>query len=71
MASTPLGTSVSRPLKNVLADKDFLRAVTSPSQKLNPAYGYLWWLNGGPFLLRGAGTRKTGRLLPTGPRRGG
>jgi CubicO group peptidase (beta-lactamase class C family) len=54
--------------KNVLADKDFLRAATSPSQKLNPSYGYLWWLNGGPFLLRGAGTRKTGRLLPAGPR---
>ena len=54
--------------KNVLADKDFLRAATSPSQKLNPSYGYLWWLNGGPFLLRGAGTRKTGRLLPAAPR---
>lgn len=54
--------------KNVLADKDYLRAATSPSQKLNPSYGYLWWLNGGPFLLRGAGTRKAGRLLPVAPR---
>ena len=54
--------------KHVLADKDYLRAATSPSQKLNPSYGYLWWLNGGPFLLRGAGTRKAGRLLPVAPR---
>jgi len=54
--------------KNVLADKDYLKAATSPSQKLNPSYGYLWWLNGGPFLLRGAGSRKSGRLLPPAPR---
>ncbi len=54
--------------KNVLADKDYLQAATSPSQKLNPSYGFLWWLNGGPFLIRGAGTRKTGRLLPAAPR---
>ncbi|MFP6770541.1 MAG: serine hydrolase [Planctomycetaceae bacterium] len=53
--------------KNVLADKGYLRAATSPSQKLNPAYGYLWWLNGGPFVLRGTGTRKAGRLLPAAP----
>ncbi|MGA9574918.1 MAG: serine hydrolase, partial [Lysobacterales bacterium] len=28
---------------------DFVKAMTSPSQTLNPAYGYLWWLNGKPL----------------------
>ncbi len=31
----------------------YLRAATSPSQDLNPAYGYLWWNNAKPG--RGAG----------------
>lgn len=32
--------------KPVLGDRDYLKASLSPSQKMNPAYGYLWWLNG-------------------------
>ena len=30
----------------ILADSDYFSAMVSPSQDLNPAYGYLWWLNG-------------------------
>ncbi len=29
-----------------LIEADFLQASLTPSQTLNPAYGYLWWLNG-------------------------
>lgn len=31
-----------------LADAGYLMASTRPSQALNPAYGFLWWLNGQP-----------------------
>jgi CubicO group peptidase (beta-lactamase class C family) len=30
----------------VLGDMDYFTAMTTPSQDINPAYGYLWWLNG-------------------------
>ncbi|MEL6141306.1 MAG: serine hydrolase domain-containing protein, partial [Bacteroidota bacterium] len=30
----------------VLADTAYYHAMISPSQGLNPSYGYLWWLNG-------------------------
>ena len=36
-----------------LVSAAYLRAATSPSQDLNPAYGYLWWENAKPG--RGAG----------------
>ncbi len=32
--------------KNIIEDKDYIKAAISPSQQLNPSYGYLWWLNG-------------------------
>ena len=50
----------------VLSDQEFLKASTSPSQKLNASYGYLWWLNGQKFALRGT-RRVTGSLVPTAP----
>jgi CubicO group peptidase (beta-lactamase class C family) len=31
--------------QTIIADKTFLRESLSPSQKMNPKYGYLWWLN--------------------------
>jgi CubicO group peptidase (beta-lactamase class C family) len=31
---------------DILLDKDYWKASISTSQPLNPAYGYLWWLNG-------------------------
>ena len=30
----------------VLSDTIYYREMVSPSQNLNPSYGYLWWLNG-------------------------
>ncbi|MFK8103961.1 MAG: serine hydrolase domain-containing protein [Saprospiraceae bacterium] len=32
--------------EQILADQAYLEAMTSPSQNLNPAYGYCTWLNG-------------------------
>jgi len=31
---------------SILSDKDYFSQMIKPSQDLNPAYGYLWWLNG-------------------------
>ena len=30
----------------ILTDAAYFRAMTTPSQTMNPSYGYLWWLNG-------------------------
>ena len=35
---------------------DFLKQSDRPSQKINPAYGFLWWLNGKKFAVRGQRT---------------
>jgi len=35
----------------VVQDREYLQAMLSSSQSLNPAYGYLWWLNGQDFSL--------------------
>jgi len=40
----------------------YLKAATSPSQALNPAYGYLWWENARPG--RGAGVGAGGAEVP-------
>jgi CubicO group peptidase (beta-lactamase class C family) len=32
-------------------DSGYLRESMTPSTPLNPAYGYLWWLNGQPWQL--------------------
>jgi len=39
----------------------FSRAAT------NPAYGRLWWLNGGEYTMRAAGARRDGQLIPAAP----
>jgi len=31
--------------KTILADQQYLKEATTTSQKLNPYYGYLWWVN--------------------------
>ncbi len=51
----------------LLSDSEYLNASTSPSQELNPSYGYLWWLNGQEFVLRG-NRRVKGSLIPTAPK---
>jgi hypothetical protein len=38
--------------------------VRSPA---NPAYGRLWWLNGGGFSIRPLAERKEGQLIPAAP----
>ena len=53
----------------VIGDTAYLQAMLSPSQALNPAYGFLWWVNGQEFAL-GAGARATrsdGALIPDAP----
>lgn len=52
----------------VLNDPAYFEAMTSPSQNLNPAYGYLWWLNGSDFhLLPGLQFPFQGSLIPKAP----
>ena len=53
--------------ETVIADRDYLHAALRPSQKLNPSYGYLWWLNGQSEVARGGGERIKGPLIPTAP----
>jgi CubicO group peptidase (beta-lactamase class C family) len=46
----------------------YLKAMLSSSQKLNPAYGLLWWLNGQAYSLApGTRGRRDGSLLRTAP----
>jgi len=33
----------------------------------NPAYGRLWWLNGGEYVVRAAGAQAPGQLIPAAP----
>lgn len=52
----------------LLQDPAFITAATTPSQALNPAYGYLWWLNGqSSFMLPQTQFVFPGPLLPDAP----
>lgn len=52
----------------VLHDTSYLNAMVSPSQTLNPSYGYLWWLNGQPSYRLPVLTQLfTGPLTPEAP----
>jgi len=52
----------------VLTDSDYIQALTTPSQEMNQAYGYLWWLNGQEsFMLPLDETVYTGSLIPSAP----
>lgn len=44
----------------------YIEAMISPSQTLNPAYGYLWWLNGKP-LHKDPGDTSHKVLIPAAP----
>ncbi len=53
----------------VIQDNEFLEAMLRPSQAINPAYGFLWWLNGQDFSL-GTGPqagRRDGAMVPAAP----
>lgn len=53
---------------NQLIDPTYFIEMTTPSQELNKAYGYLWWLNGQDnFRLPGTTTTFPGKLIPTAP----
>jgi CubicO group peptidase (beta-lactamase class C family) len=43
-----------------------LQAMLAPTQT-NPAYGRLWWLNGGAYTIKPLATRIEGRLIPAAP----
>ncbi len=52
----------------ILQDTAYLRDMITPSQSLNPSYGYLWWLNGQPsYLIPTLQIRFPGPLLPNAP----
>lgn len=52
----------------IMSDSNFFNAMTSTSQSMNPAYGYLWWLNGkSSFRLPGSTQSFSGELIPNAP----
>lgn len=52
----------------VLSDTSYFAAMTRSSQSMNPAYGYLWWLNGKSFYLSPAlQFQISGSLIPNAP----
>lgn len=52
----------------ILTDEAYFTAMTTPSQALNPAYSYLWWLNGqSNYLLPGVQIQLPGPLMPDAP----
>ncbi len=54
--------------ESLLSDQTYLNALTSPSQDLNPAYGYLWWLNGQDrFRVPSSELEFQGALIPNAP----
>lgn len=55
--------------EKVIGDRAYLAAMLSPSQQLNPSYGYLWWLNGQEFSRAATSTarRIEGQLIPEAP----
>ena len=52
----------------VLGDLNYVNAMRTPSQTLNPSYGYLWWLNGQSFYVNTAPTVAVpGMISPNAP----
>lgn len=52
----------------LLHDQTYFQAMITPSQSLNPAYGYLWWLNGqSTYLLPQTQFQFPGKLIPNAP----
>jgi len=52
----------------ILSDANFFSEMTNTSQNLNPAYGYLWWLNGkSSYILPGSSVSFSGKLIPNAP----
>lgn len=52
----------------LLTDTNYLNQMVSPSQTLNPSYGYLWWLNGqNGYVTTGPPTFVNGPISPNAP----
>lgn len=52
----------------VLSDTAYFRQMTTPSQAINQAYGYLWWLNGqSTYRLPQSQFTFSGSMAPAGP----
>ena len=52
----------------IMSDSNYFDAMTNTSQSLNPAYGYLWWLNGkSSFRLPNLTNQFQGKLIPNAP----
>jgi CubicO group peptidase (beta-lactamase class C family) len=52
----------------LLNDTNYINQMTNSSQNINPAYGYLWWLNGkSSFILPTLQTSFSGSLAPQAP----
>jgi CubicO group peptidase (beta-lactamase class C family) len=52
--------------ETILKDEAFLKEILSPSQKLNPSYGYLWWLNGQKTPAQGR-RKARNSMIPNAP----
>lgn len=53
---------------DLLQNPDYLESMLSPSSDMNPAYGYLWWLNGSEMhRLPETQWPFNGPLIPQGP----
>lgn len=54
--------------ETIIEDKPYFNSMISPSQDINPSYGYLWWLNGqSHFRLPGDTVTFQGALIPQAP----
>ena len=52
----------------ILSDEVYFEAMTNSSQNLNPAYGYLWWLNGkSSYRVPGSEESFEGTIIPNAP----
>ncbi len=53
---------------SILGEEEYVTAMSTPSQDLNPAYGYLWWLNGQEsFQQPRLQFNFPGSIIPTAP----
>ncbi|HNN31700.1 MAG TPA: serine hydrolase [Chitinophagaceae bacterium] len=51
-----------------IINENFLLESTTPSQSINPSYGYFWWLNGkSSYMLPNAQTVYNSTLVPNAP----
>ena len=50
-----------------IVEREYLRAAVRPSQKLNPSYGYFWWLNGQAKFINPNDRQREGAWIPTAP----